>query len=267
MAFNYRYMSVLFGVVILFAILWGGLEIYIVVKLIEQPDLAKGIASVATALPTAYGIRLVYKAWENEFIKKPLFTGDALRNCYHDRFSVLSSIPSSDSEKEIGDSTVHLIRAYLRLLEQILNKKVGNNDFEISVFCGRDQPKIVAYYDSSSRIWPSSHEERKKNPNYYIDNQYEVVEVLCNPSTDFIVISDTRDPSHSYNFRNDRQKEHLRSSIIHLVSPEWPAAMVITCNRTGAFSEEDDVLKEVVRGLGAAVMVDLQLALHCFTSP
>ena len=143
------------------------------------------------------------------------------------------------------------------MIHRILTRKVGRHDFELSVFCNAETPEIVAYYDSSGKHIPRSHLHRERDPNYYIEKEYEVVALLRDPSAHFIVISETS--SSNYAFATESQQSQIRSTILHVISAEWPAALVITCNRANAFEESDSTLKEIVRGLGAAILVDLEI--------
>ena len=256
---TYRQTSVIFWIVVLAAVAFVALEIYLVVELMRDPGALKAGLAIVDGLAIASTLALLKKGWENEFLSGPLITGKALHECFHNRFEVVHALPAPNNNRNVSAASASLVRAYLRLLENLLGKKVGKHDFELSVFCGAEEPRIVAYYDSSSRIWPRSHAERANNPLYYVEKKYEVVELLRNPSAHFIVKSNLEKKRGDYQFVTEHQKRQIKSTILHVISAEWPAAIVITCNQAGAFQEDDEVTKELIRGLGSAILVDLHL--------
>jgi hypothetical protein len=260
MAMTHRQTAVIFWIVVLAAIAFVILEIYLVVELTRDPGIMKGVLAVVDGLAIASTLSLVNKGWENEFLSGPLITGKALHECFHNRFEVVHALPAPNNDRTVSNASASLVRAYLRMLENLLAKKVGKHDFELSVFCDAEEPKIVAYYDSSSRIWPRSHVERTNNPLYYVEKKYEVVALLRNPVAQFIVKSNLEKSKGGYEFVTAHQKRQIKSTILHVISAEWPAAIVVTCSKAGAFQEDDEVTKELVRGLGSAILVDLHLS-------
>lgn len=248
---------ILFYSVVSVAIAFVLVEIFVVVSFYRRPDWPAAAFGGVGVLAIAGAFKGLMALWNRTFLTSDLITGDLLQDTFHVRRGALKSRAKQGCSKEVSSAIRTLIESNLKLLHRLLYKKVGSHDFELSVFCGESEPRIVAYYDSSGKTEPRSHREREQNPNYYIEKEYEVIELLRDPSAQFIVIPATR--SANYTFVTDRQKSQIKSTMLHVLSAEWPAALVVTCDEKNAFEEDDLLLKQVVRALGAAVLVDLEL--------
>lgn len=255
MALNRFQSMTIFCAVVVVALAFVGLEIYYAIELVDNPTLLKGGVSALGLLAIGSAFQLLKRAWEKEFLSVPDLTGRDIQKCFSRRHMMLEE--KTSSEGDICDLSAKLITVYLELLEQLLSRKIGAQEFAISIFCDAENPKIVAYYDSNSRRVPRSKPHRDENPKYYVEKGYEVVKLLNNPSTGFIVKTDLMKDSQSYNFVTGQQRRQIRSTILYAISPVWPAAIVVTCNKAGAFSQNDQTLKDLIRGLGSAILLDL----------
>lgn len=157
-----------------------------------------------------------------------------------------------------GDTIEALIRENLKLAEKLLFEHIGESHYELSVWTDSDEPKIVAYYDSTSAMRPRTDPKRDKNPNFYRDNDYAVVPLLDAPTSEIKYVQ--RTSPTNYKHSSAKQKQAIKSSFLYCFDAGRPAALVGTCDRPGVFGREDQVLATLIRTIGLAIHTDLELA-------
>ena len=154
--------------------------------------------------------------------------------------------------------TGSLLNSSLRFSEHILKKEFGEEvDFEISVFYNQQEPDIVYYYDSRGQSFPSSTNNRKTNPNYYIEKGYAVVEFMRNPCAEVVVFDDIC--KYSYSFTNN-QKSRIKSQAMFYMSHEGPYVLVIASNHKKTFDPKNKRSLQLVEALGNYIKSDVLLS-------
>lgn len=264
---NEQRRSVLFWFVIIFGTIWAIIEFGIVIRFIVNDNInaLNVIFSSTTAIGGAIALRHVFKLYNKEFLSEPHGIFDDVKECYNVRLTTIINHPATGA-KELSRTNQSLIRCYLALLVKTLEKNVGKHNYEISVFCDPDEPYIASYYDTGGRHMPTSYSERLRNPFYYIEQKYEVVEILKNPSNDVHIVSDTHDASSGYSFKNQQQKEKIKSTALYCFMHDYPAAIVVSCDKAGGFNPNNENFKDLIKAIGSAVAVDLEIARRCFAN-
>lgn len=154
-----------------------------------------------------------------------------------------------------------ILRQCLHLITDCLKEYIGEKHyFEVSIFTDAKEPYIFAYYDTNGNNKASSYILRKKNPKYYIENNYEVIELLRKPSPRIFIIPSTK--QFKYNFINEKQREHICSQIMYCFHMESPYVLVIACDKANAFNKKDVILKNFVKNIGRILNSDILIKEH-----
>lgn len=253
--------NVLFYTVIFLAVISAFLELYLIYYIATSGalDTGKSLVALINGAITFGALKLILEAWKKDVIGNAIIDSQDLQKCFTDRLQIV--LPSNMPDNLVVPSiNRRLITQYLVLLESLLNKKLGKFHYELSVFCDKSEPEIVAYYDSSGKFVPRSQTKRNENPKYYIESNYEVVELLNDPSTQSIVIEDTKTEKSDYSFTSDEQKSSIQSTLLHCIEPAWPAVLVVTCNKDKVLGNADS-FKEAFLGVYNAIAGDLNMGL------
>src|SRR5262249_13759900 len=147
------------------------------------------------------------------------------------------------------------IRDIFRLAEDVLKKWRTGRYFEFSVFCGRDEPIIKYYWDSSGTAFPKSKSRRDENPKYYREKKYKVIELLDHPSEEVHVVEIVDD--RKYSFADPTQRKRIRSTVLYCFDHHTPAALVITSRKTAGFKSTQAGLSEFLQAIGLAVAAEM----------
>jgi hypothetical protein len=157
-----------------------------------------------------------------------------------------------------GASDDVLILPTLKLAEQVLREKFGQVHYELSVWTSREAPTIVAYYDTSRQERPRTDAERERNPTFYREQGYAVIQLLDHPDNEPII--KTRLSPQGYRYHGLQQQEHIKATVLFCFDLARPAAVVITSANPQAFDAEQRVqVVELVRCLSLAIKADLDL--------
>lgn len=254
-------MNVIFYSVVFLALCSAGLEIYLIYHLVTSGDFGsvKSVVALINGAITYGALKLILEAWRNNFISNAIIDSSDLRKCFAGRLQVVlpAQLPVNPKVPQINRK---LISQYLMLLESLLKKKLGDFHYELSIFCGKEEPEIVAYFDSSGNLVSRSQAKRDKNPKYYVESKYEVVELLNNTPAQSIIIDSTKDYDEKYTFTDAKQKQNISSTLLHCVEHQWPAVLVITCNKESVLGGSDE-FKDAFLGVYNAIATDLNLGL------
>lgn len=248
-------LNVLFYVGIVLAFMTGIVElvlIYIIV-ISGQVDLTKSLVTLLNGGVVVKTTQMLVEAWRSQFITKPT---SALSHCHSGRLQEIKN--NTNEQDRIIDLDSRLITHYLALLESILTDKLGKHHYELSIFTNPVTPEIVAYYDSNYNTSPRSKKARIDDKDFYVKNKYEVVEILRYPSSQTHYIPNTHAIDEEYTFSSTEQKEKVRSTILHCIDIDWPAAIVITCNKEKVLGN-DDQFKETFLSIYKAIAADIYL--------
>lgn len=186
---------------------------------------------------------------KKSYLRKDILFTDQFGKYIEKKNEILCTLPPTAYPEEV-------LRQCLHLITDCLKDYIGERYyFEVSVFTDTQQPFIFAYYDTNGNNKPSSYLMRQKNPNFYIDNGYEVIELLSKPSSQIFIIPSTKE--FNYNFVNNKQRKHISSQIMYCFHMENPYALVITCNKANAFKSNDLILKKFVQNVGRILNSDI----------
>jgi hypothetical protein len=242
--------TVLVALVELFLVLWmvlNGLTLPSVLATLGNGLLAWGIGNSV--------IRLFGDQFKvNDFVKP-----STLRDCFQQREGVIDDVHLAALMDAESSEVQALMRCYLKFFERVLCDSFGSYDYELSVFLDAENPVIACYHDTGGRTRPGSHEARLKNPQYYRDNGYLVVDLLSRPDAPPHVISNTRRKASGYNFTSEEQRQDIGSTILCRLTGRRPAALVVACNQASVFSDGDDRLRQLTHAVSAALGTDLDL--------
>lgn len=254
--------NIIFFVGVFMAVASASVELWLFVALVNEGtfEALKLTVAAANGLLVFGSIKMILKSWSSMFIEEsnPVALG-SLSNCYSRRFQVVSQT-DLNSRHIIPALNRQLITQYLVLLEGLLQTNLGRHHYELSLFCGSEAPEIIAYFDSNGNMTPRSHSKRAENPQYYIENNYEVVEILKDPSTETQFIENTLADSEDYSFTSEEQKGKVRSTLLHCIDVRIPAAIVITCNKEKILGPGGD-FKEAFLSVYFGIATDLYLGL------
>jgi hypothetical protein len=253
--------NVLFYSIIFLALVSAGLEVYLIYFIVTsgQLDVGKSLIALLNGAITFGALRLILRAWKENFIGNAIIDSTDLQKCFSHRLQIVlpQNLPSNPVVPHVNRQ---LITQYLILLEALLAKKLGRFHYELSVFCDKEHPEIIAYYDSSGNLNPRSQQKRANNPKYYVDEDYEVVEILNNPNTQSIVIEDTKSGDSDYSFADDSQRTNIQSTLLHCIEQRWPAVLVITCNKQKVLGSAEG-FREAFLGVYNAIAADINMSL------
>ena len=251
--------NTLFFTGIFLAFIAGMVELWLFILIIKsgQIDLFKGVITLLNGGFVFGTTKMLIQAWKSEFIKGGVLDLKDFSQCHVNR---LQEVKSKNIIKPfiIKDLDSKLITHYLTFLERILKKNLGEYHYEFSLFCNAEFPEIIAYYDSNLNTSPRSKEKRIKDKEYYIKEKYEVVELLRNPSSIPHYIANTQVKAEDYSFSSEEQKKNVRSTLIHCIDFNWPAALVITCDKERVLGI-DDHFKEAFLAIFKAIATDMYI--------
>ena len=178
-----------------------------------------------------------------------------LKNYFERRLDRARNVTAG--QPDLVDETFSaLIRETLWLTERKLREMFGPHHYELSVFIDKRHPRIAAYYDSDQNYRPRSAAQRDENPNYYVDKNYEVVELFERRKGGIRIISDTLRNGYE---STPEQRGKIGSTILYCFDNERPAALVATCSEHAEFMDDDDNLRELIRIIAIAIRADLEL--------
>jgi hypothetical protein len=151
-----------------------------------------------------------------------------------------------------------LARPVLQLAEEFLQRELGSEHYELSVWMSPAEPEIAAYYDSSKNSRPRTYVQRLQDPQFYREKRYKVIALLDQPDPEPIVM--TRLSSSVYAYEGTTQREKVKSTVLYCFDLQRPAAMVLTSADPEAFSgSKRATVVELIRCLSLAVRADLDL--------
>ncbi len=239
----------------------AALEVWVIYRTVETGDISffKAIVTLVNAGALAYIFRIFAKLVNRTFIDKDLVTEEDLKRYFRNRLNRINTHAEFDATKN-DVLCRELLSEVLRMTEEILRNWIGLYQYELSVFSGREHPKIISYYETGGQDTPRSKPLRERDPDYYRKKQYKVVELLDNPSIEVIIIPKTEDPSVNYNFLNEQQKEKIKSTLLHCFCVETPMALVVVCDSPGAIGNQDSRLVNLIQAVGMAMKCDYTLA-------
>lgn len=254
--------NVLFYAGVALALASGGVELWLFVHIVSSGEV-DSLEAIVACLNGAFvfaATKMLIDAWRAQFISRTeVLDLRGLSDCHSGRLQLVS-VHEASNPQPVQEINRQLITQYLKLLERLLNANLGSHHYELSLFCGANEPEIVAYYDSNSNTTPRSHTHRKANKLYYIENKYQVVEILKKPSTRTHYIKDTQSDAEDYSFTSDAQKGKVRSTLIHCVDIKWPAAIVITCDKEKVLANERE-FRTAFLSIYFGIATDLYLSL------
>lgn len=180
----------------------------------------------------------------------------ALRDYYEERASMTADLTRRLLNRERGASEL-LVRHTLRIAEKAINARLGGQLFiELSVWVGREEPQIVAYYDTAGTVRPRSDDKRRLNAKYYREAGYDVIHLLDSPTAE--PVFKERVANNNYAFLTEEQRVKIKSTFLHCIDVGMPAALVATSNKAGTLSPEQFPV-DLIYTLGLAIRADLHL--------
>jgi len=168
-------------------------------------------------------------------------------------------ISEEDGRAQLDDYATrqHLVTEILRFAEESLREWLPGTHFELCVFVDRDRPLLFSYFDSNHESTARSMRHREENPNWYLDNDYEVTRLLREPSSHPIIISNTEDKRNSYTFTSSQQRKQLKSTMLWCIDLNTPCAIVVSSNAKNAFRDSDPEVVSFIKFVGSMVRFDL----------
>lgn len=152
--------------------------------------------------------------------------------------------------------TAALVENTLKFAESWLDGWVKGSHFELSVFVDKEKPLIFAYFDSNKDSNFRSANDRRKNPRYYRDAEYEVIKLLDTPtSVPYIVPDTTNSP---YVFVTKNQKKQIGSTIILYADVSVPCVLVVTSDKKKAFRDKDKEMILFLKYVAETVYYDIR---------
>jgi predicted MPP superfamily phosphohydrolase len=175
-----------------------------------------------------------------------VISAETIKSYFERRLAALRNVKQYGPEMAVES----LLREDLRFAERTLSRTLGSHHFELSLFSGGPEPNIMSYYDSAGHDYPRSREDRQRNPSYYRDKGYAVIELLDKQNNPMRILPETR--NRDYNFTSEEQVSAIGSTVIYRFSNDPPAALVITCDKQDVFKAEDTEITTFVRAAGMA---------------
>lgn len=175
---------------------------------------------------------------------------EQIKNYFERRLEKIQSAPFE------GQNAEKMMLEVLRLAARMVPEAVPGSHFEFSIWTDPKEPKVIAYFDSACNVRPRSDAERKTNPNFYREKNYEVISLLDRPSPE--IIWKDRPSAANYNYSSPAQGEKIKSTMLYCFDINRPAVLVVTSNIPGALSRES-FPDELLRTLSLAIRADLEL--------
>jgi hypothetical protein len=172
-----------------------------------------------------------------------------------DRCGIMENAIRSDQDPYL--TRQNLITNTLRFSESALKGWVPGSHFELCVFVDQREPLLFAYFDSNRNTIARSMGERERNPRFYVEKEYEVTKLLQSPTSQPRVLEDTNDSKTKYVFTSENQRKQLQSSILICLDVSKPCALVVSSNKTRAFTETNREVMSFIKYIGELVRYDL----------
>ncbi len=166
----------------------------------------------------------------------------------------------SASRTVVGDGPTpeSIIQPILRLAVSVLKEQLGGRHYEISIWTTPSEPKILAYYDSLNNARPKTDRQRNANPQFYRENNYEVIRLLDHPDNEMVI--KTRLSNSGYIYTDADQKDRIKSTVLYCFDVTRPAAIVLTSDAPDTFQgSRENIATEMVKYLSLAILGDLEL--------
>ncbi len=189
------------------------------------------------------------------FLKSNVLSSARLQKLSSERCTIIEN--ARRSNEEVYLTRGNLIRNTLKFCEESLKGWVPGSHFELCVFVDQDQPLLFAYYDSNHDTNARSMKERERNPRFYVEKGYEVIRLLQTPTSQALVLKNTLDEKANYVFTSSQQRKQIKSSVLICLDLNTPCALVVSSNKTNAFSESESEVMLFIRYIGELVRYDL----------
>jgi hypothetical protein len=199
--------------------------------------------------------RLFLEMVSRNFLKLNVLTPDRLHRFASERSRIIENARTSGQD-EYGIRR-SLVTSDLEFAEECLNGWVAGSHLELCVFVDREQPLLFAYFDSNHKTNSRSMGERELNPQFYLQKNYEVTQILQAPTSSPRFVSDAHDHNAHYAFTTSQQRDQVRSSILLCLDLEVPCALVVTSNAKNAFRRDDSEVISFIRFIGEMAHSDL----------
>jgi hypothetical protein len=168
-------------------------------------------------------------------------------------------IVDQDAQADLDDFATrqHLLTEILSFAEESLRGWLPGSHFELCIFVDRDQPLLLAYFDSNRASTARSMQYREENPYWYVEKNYEVLKVLGDPSSHPRIIQNTGRKESKYSFVSTQQRKQLKSTMLWCIDVAAPCAIVVSSNATNAFRESDPEVTSFIKFVGNLALSDL----------
>jgi hypothetical protein len=254
---NPRERSTVFTLFCLFTIAWVIFETYLGYSMVSGGfSWGKGITS-AVNLSVMYATgKLFVKVLSKTFLEPDsVISFTKLHHFASDRCRVLDH----DVQAGLDDFAArqHLVTEILRFAEESLHGWLAGSHFEFCVFVDREQPLLFAYFDSNRATSARSMGLREQDPYWYVENKYEVLKVLANPTSHPVIIQDTESKKTHYSFTSPQQRKQLKSTMLWCIDVAAPCAIVVTSDAKNAFRDSDPEVTAFVKFVGNLARFDL----------
>lgn len=251
----------LFRVFLILVLASAGLEIYVVVRMIELQEVARLGTVVAVVNGTGLAALLVVfvRLLTRQYLLQDFISERHLQAYVDRRLMAVRHAVDLTTEAGIRELDTSLSRACLRLLEEILRDWYGNHRFQLSVFANPAHPEIVCYWDTANHELPRSHNERLQDRDYYRKQRYAVIDVIEQRSPDTLVVADTRSDASKYSYVNAEQRQNIGSTLLFRFSTQEPGVLVVACDQSEIFHSSDTRLWTLVSAIGIAVRSEWEL--------
>lgn len=230
-------------------------EMYMVYAFVEKGfTITKAVVSfLAGSVIVGVG-RLFLQLLSKAFLK-PSITSDRLHRFASDRSRIVDEVARLGLTEDVRRQ--RLIISTLKFAEESLRGWVPGSHLELCVFVDHQQPLLFAYFDTNHDTNARSMAEREHNPNYYVENKYEVIKLLKQPTSQPQVIDDTESKAAKYAFASKAQRKQLKSSVLLCIDIASPCALVVTSNERRAFPEADAEVISFIKYIAQMVRFDL----------
>ncbi len=169
--------------------------------------------------------------------------------------SRIASEEAGPNRDEFRDMAA-LVTNTLKFAESWLTGWVKGSHFELSVFIDREMPLLFAYFDSNKDAVSRSSQNRKANPNYYRDEDYEVIRLLDGPTSIPHIVPNTAKSPYVFISRN--QESQIGSTILLYADVSVPCVLVLTSDKKKAFDKNNKELMLFIKFIAETVYYDLR---------
>jgi hypothetical protein len=246
---------VIFILFCLFTVACVGIECYFIYSMVANGfSNAKAVTAVLNG-SILYGFGKIFlKMVSSTFLTRRL-TPERLHQFASERCLVMENAYRSNLDEYTRRK--NLVNHTLQFCENLLKGWIRGTHLEFCVFVDQDQPVLFGYFDSNHDTTARSMNAREHNPGYYVDNGYEVVKVLKNPSSQPKLIEDTQNRGSHYAFTSNQQRSQIRSSMLLCIDVTTPCVLVISSNEIKAFTVGDPEVVSIIRFVGEIIKFDL----------